>query len=468
MADVDIAEIKEACGTMLDEAKAAGVSEYGHERLRQMVGTYPDIFRVSMGPDPPADIPPLVITLKDNARPVRATQRRYSQPQVAFINAKVKELVRVGALFLNPNSKWASPIVAAPKPGSTEGFRFTVDLRAPNAQTIPMASAMPNLEAMLQAVEGSSYYAKVDLCHAYWQLPLAKESQECMSIQTPLGVHTPTRTLQGSTDAGNNFQASTSEVFRTMHDHLLQWIDDFVLHATTEQELLDLLEEYFRTCDKVGLKIHAQKSSLFAKEVKFCGRIIDGDGIRFDPSRLETLLNMQRPTKAGDLLQFNCATNWMRSSIPNYSHTMAPLQDLMEKVYKAKGKRTRRAVATYDITDLWGGDEEASFQTIQLQLANAVRLAHPKSGHTLCLFTDASDTHWSGILTQVPADQMDLPTEEQDHQPLAFQSGAFKGASERWSTVEKEGYALVESLDRFDFLVAGRELSLFTDHANLI
>jgi hypothetical protein len=160
MADVDIAEIKEACGTMLDESKAAGVSEYGHERLRQMVGTYPDIFRVRMGLDPPADIPPMVITLKDNARPVVATQRRYSQPQVAFINAKVKELVTVGALFINPISKWASPIVAAPKPGSTEGFRFTVDLRAPNAQTIPMASAMPNLEAMLQAVEGSSYYAR--------------------------------------------------------------------------------------------------------------------------------------------------------------------------------------------------------------------------------------------------------------------------------------------------------------------
>jgi Integrase zinc binding domain/RNase H-like domain found in reverse transcriptase len=34
--------------------------------------------------------------------------------------------------------------------------------------------------------------------------------------------------------------------------------------------------------------------------------------------------------------------------------------------------------------------------------------------------------------------------------------------------VEKEGLALVESLERFDFLVAGRELILFPDHANLI
>jgi hypothetical protein len=45
-----------------------------------------------------------------------------------------------------------------------------------------------------------------------------------------------------------------------------------VLHATTEQKLLGLLEEYFRICAKVGLKIHVQKNTLFAKEVKFCGR----------------------------------------------------------------------------------------------------------------------------------------------------------------------------------------------------
>jgi RNase H-like domain found in reverse transcriptase len=69
-------------------------------------------------------------------------------------------------------------------------------------------------------------------------------------------------------------------------------------------------------------------------------------------------------------------------------------------------------------------------------------------------------------LTQVPDDQMNELVEDQTHRPLAFGSGAFKGEAGRWSTVEKEGFALVESLERFDFLVAGRELILFTDHAN--
>jgi hypothetical protein len=143
-----------------------------------MMKRYEDVFRVRMGPDPPAKISPMVIKMRADARPVRAMQRRYSQPQVAFITEKVKKLVKVGALVYNPNAKWVSPIVVAPKPRSSEGFRFTVDLRDPNAQTIPMASAMPNPEAMLHTTEGSSCYAKIDMCHAYWQLPFDKESQE--------------------------------------------------------------------------------------------------------------------------------------------------------------------------------------------------------------------------------------------------------------------------------------------------
>jgi hypothetical protein len=166
MAEVDIADVRKACATLVMKTKEAGISTSGLERIRAMMKRYEDVFRVRMGPDPPAKIAPVVIKMRSDARPVRATQRRYSQPQVAFITEKVKEFVRVGALVYNPNAKWASPMVAAPKPGSSEGFRFTVNLRAPNAQTIPMASAMPNLEAMLQTTEGSSYYAKIDMCRA--------------------------------------------------------------------------------------------------------------------------------------------------------------------------------------------------------------------------------------------------------------------------------------------------------------
>lgn len=144
----------------------------------------------------------------------------------------------------------------------------------------------------MQSTSGSAVFAKVDMCHAYWQLPLHAYSQECMSIQTPLGVFTPTRALQGSTDAGNHFQSCLSQVFSELHEHLLHWQDDGLAHANDEEQHIKLLRRIFALCEQYGLKLHAKKCELFLREAKFCGRLIDSDGVRHYPRAFETLANM--------------------------------------------------------------------------------------------------------------------------------------------------------------------------------
>lgn len=121
-------------------------------------------------------------------------------------------LERIGAVRYYSNAKWASPALAVPKPGSAK-LRFTVDLRGVNQQTIPVASAMPDLEPMIRSVGDSKVFAKLEMVHAYSQIPLHPESQGIMSIQTPSGVFTPSRILQVSTDAANHFQSANSQLF---------------------------------------------------------------------------------------------------------------------------------------------------------------------------------------------------------------------------------------------------------------
>jgi hypothetical protein len=77
------------------------------------------------------------------------------------------------------------------------------------------------------------------------------------------------------------------------------------------------------------------------KVATFCGRIFNENGMRFHPSRFETLTTMQRPEKACDLLQFTSALNWMRTSIPNYGETVSPLHNLLESCYKRADGRTK-------------------------------------------------------------------------------------------------------------------------------
>lgn len=269
----DPSELLSALENIVQEAKTNGITDTGAIQLTHMLHDFKDVFRINLNPDPPAKVAPLRIKVKENGGPRRSPQRRYAPMQRVFIANTIRQLEQVGAVYKNPTAKWASPALAVQKPGS-EQLRFTVDLRAPNAQTEPIASAMPHLDSMLYAAERSTRFAKIDMAHAYWQLPLASDSQELLSIQTPLGVYSSNRLLQGSTDAGNYFQAVTQEAFHPLSQNLIQWLDDFLVHAVNEKDILQALQPFFAICKEYGFKIHAKKSHLFLKEANFCGRII--------------------------------------------------------------------------------------------------------------------------------------------------------------------------------------------------
>ena len=196
---MDNSDVEKALEAALSDASLKGMSEEGLNILRTMLREFKDIFRTSMGPDPPARIDPLRIRMKKGCRPRRATQRRYAAPQRAFISSTIKNLEEVKAVYAKPKATWASPALAVQKAGPDK-FRFTVDLRCPNSETIPIASAMPDLEGTIASIAGSKVFAKLDMIHAFWQLALHPDSQECMSIQTPLGVYTPTRVLCSTID----------------------------------------------------------------------------------------------------------------------------------------------------------------------------------------------------------------------------------------------------------------------------
>ena len=58
---------------------------------------------------------------------------------------------------------------------------------------------------------------------------MSVRSQEIMSIQTSVGVYSPTRMLQDGTDSATYFHDQTREKFLGKLDKLLQWIDDYLL-----------------------------------------------------------------------------------------------------------------------------------------------------------------------------------------------------------------------------------------------
>jgi hypothetical protein len=141
----------------------------------------------------------------------------------------------------------------------------------------------------------------------------------------------------------------------------------------------------------------------------------------------------------------------------------------LEVICTATGSRKKTALKRFALADFeWGTEQDAAFMGCKEALRKIVTLAHPDPDKVFCLYTDASQDFWGATLTQIPAAEADLPLGEQQHSPLAFLSGALKGASLRWSTAEKEAYAIVASCKRLDYLLhRPGGFVIHTDHRNL-
>lgn len=66
----------------------------------------------------------------------------------------------------------------------------------------------------------------------------------------------------------------------------------------------------------------------------------------------------------------------------------------------------------------------------------------------LCVYIDATDLSWSGIVTQIPINHASRSHKEQKHVPFLFLLGRFDTTQLRWSTLEKEAFAVMNIHDR--------------------
>eukprot|EP00171_Calliarthron_tuberculosum_P023749 IDg23749t1 len=173
-----------------------------------------------------------------------------------------------------------------------------------------------------------------------------------------------------------------------------------------------------------------------------------------DPTRLEGLKDVSPPVTAAELCEFIHCCRWMSIAIPDFVKRVAPLNDVLEEAYKISKKRTKKSIKNVMLKNLsWSEEHEQMFYSIQNSLRNAVMLAHQKPGYVTCIYTDASDRFWSGVVTQTTLKSLSMPIEKQQHEPLAFLGSEFKDAESRWTMYEKEGFAIFNVFKRLDYLL---------------
>jgi len=458
-------EIEEA---LLKLSQNTPLGKIDQEKLFKLLLDYRDVFRLKLGNDPPALVEPRKVIMQQGATPKKCTARKYPELHQKFMEEECKILEENSMIYENDKSLWCSNALVVPK---GKGFRLVNDARYTNANIMHTQWPMPILEVCLTHLSKKKYFSTIDLFKGYWQFPLHEDSQEYFSFMTHNKVYTPTRLVQGDTGAVEYFQRQMMKVFQPLlNKQLLIWLDDLLLYSSTIEEMYQGITSLFKLCLQYNLKLNANKCRFFQDSIKWCGRIIDQEGIKQDPERIQALSNITTPVTAQQLQQFICASNWMRTSLPKFTEVTAPLREILELAYKKVGKRTSSSVKRVELKSLgWSKEHDLAFQEVINLLKSSITLAHPNPDYAFCVFTDASQGYWAAVITQVPPEDLKLPFEQQQHAPLAFLSGAFKGAASRWAIVEKEAFPIVEVCSKYAWLLLQPHgFHLFTDHRNLI
>ena len=215
------------------------------------------------------------------------------------------------------------------------------------------------------------------------------------------------------------------------------------------------------------MKVNPNKSSLFLKKVRWCGKIYDGAGVKQDPEKLQGLRDLRNPSTFGELQQFLCGVNWLRGPLPDYARVVRILQELLKE--KLAGTPGTKRVARNIVPRVSNQEQMDLFQMVNQLLMKSVKLHYLVETAVVCLFTDASLYGWSVVIAQVVEWDSALPVEKQAHQAIVFLSGCSSKAELNWTITEKEAFPIIMALEKADHIL--RRLNgfrMYCDHKNLI
>jgi hypothetical protein len=178
-----------------------------------------------------------------------------------------------------------------------------------------------------------------------------------------------------------------------------------------------------------------QSLALLKQRFKYLGHIVNEQGIRPDPKKVEAVQTWPVPKNVHDVKSFLGLVNYFRKFIEHYSEIAVPLTNLTKKSHLW----------------VWTGHCQDAFKLLKQKLTKAPLLCTPDESLPYEVVTNASDLGLGGMSLQ-------------EGQPVAFESRKLNDAELNYQTTEKEMLAVVHDLRVWRCYLEGVEFTVYTDH----
>lgn len=398
-----------------------------------------------LNPEPDVEhdaFPPILgfehrVKVDPTVRPVRQPLRRLPYAVRDEVSRRLKELESKGIIERIDSSPWVSALVVGRKRSGE--IRILTDLRQPNKAVITDSYPLPHLDEVCHKLQKSRFFTVLDLKDSYFQLNLNEQSRDLTAFLTHDGLFRWVRCPQGLSSSGPCFQKVMETMLKGI-DNVECYLDDCVIHASTQKEHDEILAQVLEVFEAHGVHVNEKKSTYSAKSISYLGYII-GEGRRqIDPDRIAPLLKAN-PTNVDGLRSFLGSASYVSKFLKGFVELVQPLRAaLKEPVFQ------------------WAPELDTCVARIKSAIANAPALS--LFDHTLptCVTTDASDVGCGAYLSQFGP---------KGEKIIAYASKTFTPAERAYSVVEREALCCVWAVEKWHVYLWGRRFTLRTDAQSL-
>ena len=193
---------------------------------------------------------------------------------------------------------------------------------------------------------------------------------------------------------------------------------------------------------RAGITLNIKKCTFAQDQVKFVGHLIGSGLVKPDPDKLGCLLSIEAPTTKREVRRLIGFFSYFRSFIDHFAEKAKVITDL-----------TRSNVAN---RVPWKQVHQDALDLLKQELArNCIELHSVDFSKDFALLVDASQHAVGCCLLQPHGDQL---------YPISFASSKLTDTQSRWSTVEREAYAVIWALKKYRSWILFSKVTVFSDH----
>ena len=380
----------------------------------------------------------LSLHIKPDVAPVTQKPRRIPYPLKDKVMKTVKQLLELDIIeeVAGPTT-WVSPAVYVPKSNNKE-VRICVDMRRANEAILREKLPIPTVEEVLEELNGSTVFSKLDMNMGFHQIELDEASRDITTFAVADSLYRYKRLSFGINSAPEKYQHVIRQTISGCPG-ASNIADDIVVHGKDVKEHNENLLKLLKRLEERNLTLNKDKCLIGMDKIVFMGLLLNKYGVGPTEEKVRAVKDAKAPSTTAEVRSFLGLIGFSSRFIPDFATTAEPLRKL-----------TRQGVKWN-----WGEEEKEAFKTLKTQLAEASMMAYFDKDAPTEVVTDASPVGLGSVLVQ-----------EKDgiKRAVVFASRSLSDVERRYSQPEKEALAVVWACERFHLYLLGLEtFKLVTD-----